>query len=62
VLGGLADDSEVVREVALRAGQTIVSEYYTSAVDVLVPCLEEGTSIASFLSLLLLSSLLEINV
>ena len=42
VLGGLADDSEIVREVAMRAGQTIVNEYYTSAVDVLIPCLEEG--------------------
>lgn len=42
VLGGLADDSEVVREVAMRAGLNIVNEYYISAVDVLVPCLEEG--------------------
>jgi hypothetical protein len=42
VLGGLADDTEVVREVAMRAGQTIVNEYYTTAVDVLIPSLEEG--------------------
>jgi hypothetical protein len=53
VLGGLADDSEIVREVAMRAGQTIVNEYYTSAVDVLVPSLEEGSLHSPFLSLLL---------
>jgi hypothetical protein len=42
VLGGLANDTEVVCEVAMCTGQTIVNEYYATAVDVLIPSLKEG--------------------
>ncbi|KAH3761043.1 protein ILITYHIA [Pelomyxa schiedti] len=42
VLNGLADQTEVVRDVALKAGNTIVSTYHTSALNLLVPALENG--------------------
>ncbi|CAG8487765.1 9221_t:CDS:10 [Ambispora leptoticha] len=42
ILAGLADDSEYVREASLRAGQMIVVNYATKAVDLLLPELERG--------------------
>ncbi|KAJ3090385.1 translational activator of GCN4 [Quaeritorhiza haematococci] len=42
VLHGLADESEQVRDAALRAGQVVVRNYATSAVDLLLPELEKG--------------------
>ncbi|CAG8561777.1 6442_t:CDS:10 [Ambispora gerdemannii] len=42
ILAGLADDSEYVREASLRAGQMIVANYATKAVDLLLPELERG--------------------
>ncbi|KAK9766674.1 translational activator of GCN4 [Basidiobolus ranarum] len=42
ILKGLADDSEYVRDASLRAGQIIVTNYATKAVDLLLPELEKG--------------------
>ncbi|ORX50637.1 ARM repeat-containing protein [Piromyces finnis] len=42
ILHGLADDVESVREVSLRAGQMIVQNYSTTAVDLLLPALKRG--------------------
>jgi hypothetical protein len=42
VLAGLADESEYVRDASLRAGQMIVANYATKAVDLLLPELERG--------------------
>ncbi|KAG9284337.1 hypothetical protein G9A89_007492, partial [Geosiphon pyriformis] len=42
ILAGLADDSEYVRDASLRAGQMIVANYATKAVDLLLPELERG--------------------
>lgn len=42
VLGGLADDAEMVREVAMRAGEVVVSRYARSHVSILLPALQEG--------------------
>jgi len=42
VLRGLADESEPVRDVSLRAGQVIVSNYSRSAVELLLPSLQKG--------------------
>ncbi len=39
---GLADESEFVRETALQAGQTIVSKYADTAVELFLPQLEKG--------------------
>ncbi|CDZ97184.1 Protein containing adaptin N-terminal region [Phaffia rhodozyma] len=42
ILGGLADESEYVREASMRAGKMIISNYSTKAVDLLLPELEKG--------------------
>ncbi|CAI2178661.1 6583_t:CDS:10, partial [Funneliformis geosporum] len=42
ILSGLADESEYVRDASLRAGQMIVANYATKAVDLLLPELEIG--------------------
>jgi hypothetical protein len=42
VLQGLADEVESVREIAMRAGQAIVSQYAETALPLLLPTLEEG--------------------
>ncbi|CAB4435640.1 unnamed protein product [Rhizophagus irregularis] len=42
ILSGLADESEYVRDASLRAGQMIVANYATKAVDLLLPELERG--------------------
>nr|CAG8471118.1 10487_t:CDS:10 [Entrophospora candida] len=42
VLSGLADESEYVRDASLKAGQMIVVNYATKAVDLLLPELERG--------------------
>ena len=42
ILKALADESEFVRETALRAGQRIVQQYADSAVQYLLPELEQG--------------------
>lgn len=42
ILKGLADESESVRDAALRAGQMVVRNYSGSAVDLLLPELERG--------------------
>ncbi|OZJ04029.1 hypothetical protein BZG36_03770 [Bifiguratus adelaidae] len=42
ILLGLADESEYVRDASLRAGQMIVVNYATKAVDLLLPELENG--------------------
>lgn len=42
ILNGLADEVENVRNVSLRAGQMIVQNYSTTAVDLLLPALKRG--------------------
>ncbi|RIB06925.1 armadillo-type protein [Gigaspora rosea] len=42
ILSGLADESEYVRDASLRAGQMIIVNYATKAVDLLLPELERG--------------------
>lgn len=42
VLDGLADDEESVREAALKCGKVIINHYAKTAVDLLLPQLEEG--------------------
>ncbi|KAG0234297.1 armadillo-type protein [Mortierella sp. GBAus27b] len=42
ILMGLADESEYVREASMRAGQMIINNYATKAVDLLLPELERG--------------------
>ncbi|KAF8985319.1 translational activator of GCN4 [Entomortierella lignicola] len=42
ILMGLADESEYVREASLKAGQMIINNYATKAVDLLLPQLERG--------------------
>ncbi|KAL1923463.1 uncharacterized protein VTP21DRAFT_8443 [Calcarisporiella thermophila] len=42
ILLGLADESEYVREVSLKAGRMIVFSYASKAVDLLLPELEKG--------------------
>ena len=42
LLQGLADDSEYVREASLRAGQIIINNFASSAIDLLMPELEKG--------------------
>ena len=39
---GLADESEFIRETSLRAGQTIVSRYADTALELFLPELERG--------------------
>lgn len=42
VLGGLADDSEFVREASMRAGKMIINNYSSRAIELLLPELERG--------------------
>ncbi|KAL7748666.1 translational activator of GCN4 [Sorochytrium milnesiophthora] len=42
VLRGLADETEPVREIAMRAGRITVTKFSTSAVDLLLPELQKG--------------------
>ncbi|EJT96915.1 ARM repeat-containing protein [Dacryopinax primogenitus] len=42
VLDGLADDGETVREVSMRAGRIIIGNYSKTAIDLLLPELENG--------------------
>ena len=42
ILLGLADDTEYVRETALQSGQRIVNFFADSAIELLLPKLEEG--------------------
>ncbi|KAK0553938.1 translational activator of GCN4 [Tilletia horrida] len=42
ILGGIADDSESVREASMRAGRMIIANYSVKAVDLLLPELEKG--------------------
>ncbi|GAA5922766.1 Gcn1p [Sporobolomyces koalae] len=42
VLGGLADDSDFVREASMRAGRMIVANHSAKAIDLLLPELERG--------------------
>jgi len=44
LLGGLSDDNEQVREVALRAGRVLVRSHGKAHVDKILPSLEEGLS------------------
>lgn len=42
IIGGLADDSDTVRDVALRAGQVIVKHFATTHTGILLPSLQAG--------------------
>ena len=42
IIGGLADDSDPVREVALRAGQVIVKHFAATHTGILLPSLQAG--------------------
>ena len=42
ILGGLADESEYVREASMRASRMIIANYSSRAVDLLLPELERG--------------------
>ncbi|KAK0554986.1 translational activator of GCN4 [Tilletia horrida] len=42
ILGGIADDSETVRDASMRAGRMIIANYSVKAVDLLLPELEKG--------------------
>ncbi|KZO93854.1 ARM repeat-containing protein [Calocera viscosa TUFC12733] len=42
VLDGLADDEETVREASMRAGRIIIANYSKTAIDLLLPELENG--------------------
>mmetsp|Transcript_38682 Transcript_38682/g.62654 ORF Transcript_38682/g.62654 Transcript_38682/m.62654 type:complete len:1156 (-) Transcript_38682:392-3859(-) len=42
VLNGLADESDAVRESALRTGRALVDNYARSSLELLLPALEEG--------------------
>lgn len=42
LLGGLADSSEEIRDISLKAGRAIVRGYATKAVDLLLPEFERG--------------------
>ncbi|KDN49927.1 ARM repeat-containing protein [Tilletiaria anomala UBC 951] len=42
ILGGIADQTESVRDASMRAGRMIIANYSTKAVDLLLPELERG--------------------
>lgn len=42
ILGGIADETESVREASMRAGRMIIANYSNKAVDLLLPELEKG--------------------
>ncbi|AET38079.1 Gcn1p Ecym_2344 [Eremothecium cymbalariae DBVPG len=42
ILSGLADTDENIRDIALKAGKLIVTNYATKAIDLLLPELEKG--------------------
>ncbi|CAD6979741.1 unnamed protein product, partial [Tilletia controversa] len=42
ILGGIADDSESVRDASMRAGRMIIANYSIKAVDLLLPELQKG--------------------
>lgn len=42
ILGGIADDSDTVRDASMRAGRMIIANYSNRAVDLLLPELEIG--------------------
>ena len=42
ILGGLADDLEAIRDIALRAGRLLVKNFATKAIDLLLPELQRG--------------------
>ena len=42
ILGGLADDIEAIRDIALRAGRLLVKNFATKAIDLLLPELQRG--------------------
>ncbi|XP_046839578.1 eIF-2-alpha kinase activator GCN1-like isoform X2 [Xenia sp. Carnegie-2017] len=42
ILKGLSDESEFVRETSLKAGQRIVNQYASTAIEVFLPQLEDG--------------------
>ncbi|MCO5590478.1 hypothetical protein L7F22_044448 [Adiantum nelumboides] len=42
ILGGIADETESVREASMRAGRMIIANYSSKAVDLLLPELEKG--------------------
>lgn len=48
ILSGLADDVEVIRETALRAGRLLVKNFATKAIDLLLPELQRGLADDSY--------------
>jgi hypothetical protein len=54
VVRGLADETEIVREAALKAGQAIVSTYAQAATDLLIPLLENGALVSKKFCVLIL--------
>ena len=42
ILGGLADELEAIRDIALRAGRLLVKNFATKAIDLLLPELQRG--------------------
>eukprot|EP01114_Cavostelium_apophysatum_P005269 TRINITY_DN1605_c0_g1_i7.p1 TRINITY_DN1605_c0_g1~~TRINITY_DN1605_c0_g1_i7.p1 ORF type:complete len:2557 (-),score=707.41 TRINITY_DN1605_c0_g1_i7:133-7803(-) len=42
ILKGLADETEPVREISLRAGQSIVNQYASTSLPLLLPAIEDG--------------------
>ncbi|EXJ80221.1 hypothetical protein A1O1_08363 [Capronia coronata CBS 617.96] len=48
ILSGLADDVEIIRETALRAGRLLVKNFATKAIDLLLPELQRGLADDSY--------------
>ena len=48
ILGGLADDLEAIRDIALRAGRLLVKSFATKAIDLLLPELQRGLADDSY--------------
>eukprot|EP01117_Protostelium_nocturnum_P009440 TRINITY_DN3367_c0_g3_i1.p1 TRINITY_DN3367_c0_g3~~TRINITY_DN3367_c0_g3_i1.p1 ORF type:complete len:2582 (-),score=1035.41 TRINITY_DN3367_c0_g3_i1:96-7841(-) len=42
ILKGLSDETENVRDISLRAGQSIVNQYALTSLELILPALEEG--------------------